>query len=129
MPFHKKVAIALIPDPDSQFCLGYRKDAQAWSFPGGHLDEGEDPYAAVCREVKEEVGLEVTNAKLVMAGTNKAGIMLYLFVCKTEGQIDCSQDPDEEFEYAEYCDPWDHLENLYIPVQKNIAIKYLASLI
>lgn len=27
-----------------------------WAAPGGHVDEGETPYQAACREMKEEVG-------------------------------------------------------------------------
>jgi ADP-ribose pyrophosphatase YjhB (NUDIX family) len=33
---------------------------EVWSLPGGGLDHGEDPRAAVVREVREETGLEVT---------------------------------------------------------------------
>ncbi len=30
-----------------------------WSVPGGAIDAGEDPHAAACREVSEELGIEV----------------------------------------------------------------------
>ena len=33
---------------------------EVWSLPGGGLDHGEDPRAAVVREVREETGLDVT---------------------------------------------------------------------
>jgi len=36
---------------------------------GGHLEPGETPEEAICREVAEEVGLAVTEDKLVPAGT------------------------------------------------------------
>lgn len=36
-----------------------------WCLPGGHLDGGEDWVTAVRRELREEVGIEVTAEKLV----------------------------------------------------------------
>lgn len=37
----------------------------AWHVPGGHLEQGETPDAALVREVKEETGLRVRPTKLV----------------------------------------------------------------
>ena len=36
-----------------------------WSTPGGHLDPGEHPLACASREVREETGIEVENARFV----------------------------------------------------------------
>lgn len=36
-----------------------------WSLPGGEVDEGESPYEAVVREVREEARLTVTVSYLV----------------------------------------------------------------
>ncbi len=33
--------------------------AGAWDFPGGRLEPGEDPFAGLLREVREETGLSV----------------------------------------------------------------------
>ncbi|MBF0147824.1 MAG: NUDIX domain-containing protein [Magnetococcales bacterium] len=30
-----------------------------WSFPGGYMDHGEEPEAALCREVREETGMQL----------------------------------------------------------------------
>lgn len=39
---------------------GLKNHAGQWAFPGGRLDDGESPEEAALRELKEEVGLEVT---------------------------------------------------------------------
>ena len=43
--------------------------AGTWSTPGGHLEFGESPEACAVREVREETGVEIGNARF-MAITN-----------------------------------------------------------
>lgn len=43
--------------------VGY--PAGHWNLPGGGVDHGESPHAAVRRELHEETGFEATSARLV----------------------------------------------------------------
>lgn len=51
-------ASALIIDND-KVLLVYHKKLDAWLYPGGHIEENENPDEALLREVEEETGLEV----------------------------------------------------------------------
>ena len=54
-------AVALI-DPDSRVLLAQRPEgkpmAGLWEFPGGKIEPGETPEAALIRELWEELGIE-----------------------------------------------------------------------
>ena len=56
------VAVALI-DEDSRVLIAQRPPGKAlaglWEFPGGKLEPGERPEAALIRELREELGIEV----------------------------------------------------------------------
>jgi 8-oxo-dGTP pyrophosphatase MutT (NUDIX family) len=123
----KRVAVAIIYGPENLVLMGQRHDNNLWTFPAGHCEEGEDPHSACIREVKEETGLTVENAKLVMAGQTKENINIFVFVCKTSGNLSTKNDPDEEFQNLTYEDPFDRIGELHVPAHKNWALKYLAN--
>ena len=54
-------AVALI-DPDSRVLLAQRPEGKSmaglWEFPGGKVELGETPEAALIRELWEELGIE-----------------------------------------------------------------------
>ena len=54
---------AVIVDDQGRVLLGRRAvdpGANLWDFPGGFLNEDEEPVAALEREVREETGLEIS---------------------------------------------------------------------
>ena len=61
------VAVALI-DVDGRVLIAQRPEgkqlAGLWEFPGGKVEPGERPEAALIRELKEELGIDVAEACL-----------------------------------------------------------------
>ena len=45
------------------------RSASSWGVPGGFLARGEQPVAAVRRELREETGIEITSAELFRVRT------------------------------------------------------------
>ncbi len=61
-----EVAAAVILRPGDQFLLAQRPAGKVyagfWEFPGGKIERGEPARAALGRELREELGIEVTHA-------------------------------------------------------------------
>lgn len=61
-----EVAAAVITRPDGSFLLGQRAPdtfyGGYWEFPGGKVEAGETPRAALIRELEEELGIAVQAA-------------------------------------------------------------------
>ena len=83
-------AVALI-DRDGRVLLAQRPAGKAmaglWEFPGGKVETGETPEAALIRELYEELGIETWNsclAPLTFASHSYADfhLLMPLFACR-----------------------------------------------
>ena len=59
-----EVAVGVLIRPDGDFLLTSRPGGKVysgyWEFPGGKVEGGESVEQALCRELFEELGIEVT---------------------------------------------------------------------
>ena len=58
---------------------------RGWSLPGGAVRRGEDPRFAACREVREEVGLNIHPDDLILITNTQSGSRGYhLYECRLD---------------------------------------------
>lgn len=83
-------AVALI-DVDGRVLLGQRPEGKSmaglWEFPGGKVETGETPEAALVRELNEELGIDTWEsclAPLTFASHSyeKFHLLMPLFACR-----------------------------------------------
>ena len=83
-------AVALV-DPDGRVLIARRPEGKAmaglWEFPGGKVEDGETPEAALIRELREELGVDTEEsclAPLTFASHSYDDfhLLMPLFVCR-----------------------------------------------
>jgi 8-oxo-dGTP diphosphatase len=84
------VAAALVA-PDNRILVAQRPEggslAGLWEFPGGKIELGETPEAALVRELAEELGIAVATDALVPTGFVSHGypdfhLLMLLYLCR-----------------------------------------------
>lgn len=86
------VTAAALVDADGRILLQQRPEgkpmAGLWEFPGGKIEPGESPEAALVRELREELGIDTEAACLAPATFASAAmadgrhLLLLLYVCR-----------------------------------------------
>lgn len=91
------VAAAALIDPENRVLLAQRPVGKSmaglWEFPGGKVEQGETPEAALRRELAEELAIEVCEKCLApfsfaSHGYDEFHLLMPLFLCRNwDGEI------------------------------------------
>ena len=63
-----RIAAAVISDPAGRLLLVRKAGTAMFMQPGGKIEPGETPRAALCRELREEIGIAVTTSAPLYLG-------------------------------------------------------------
>jgi 8-oxo-dGTP diphosphatase len=87
------VTAAVVTDGGRVLITQRKKEASQglkWEFPGGKVEEGEDPEHCVVREIKEELNMDVEVRdifKVVMHRYKDRNILLLAYLCRHTGGV------------------------------------------
>lgn len=89
-----------------------------WEFPGGKLEPGEEPPAALIRELQEELGIDTEESCLAPLSFNALdGLLILLFVCRKYKGIPAPL----EGQSLEWARPEDLLTYDLVPADRSLA--------
>ncbi len=98
---------------DAQVLLGRRAKGpfrDAWEVPGGFVERGEHPAEAACREVREELGIDIVLTGLIGIyledSASGEALQVTVYEASTDS-VEATPDPDEVNGWA-----WFARENL-----------------
>lgn len=96
-----QVSAAAILDADGRVLLAQRPEGKAmaglWEFPGGKIEAQETPEAAMIREIKEELGVQICEhcfapLSFVSHAYERFHLVMFLFVVnRYEGVIQANE--------------------------------------
>lgn len=115
-----KIRVAGIVPINGGFVLMHRKNVirnkdyqEYYTFPGGHLEEGETLEEGVIREIKEEFGIHVKVVrKLYELENNRVNMREYFFLCEyVDGEFGTG-DGEEFSNNPEYKDNGEYIPEI-----------------
>ncbi len=104
---HEHIAVAniFIENSKGEFLIQKtsKEKGGLFSTTGGHVDSGETPYTTIVREVKEEIGIDISKEKIIDYGFLLYDMPLrYLFYLKKDINIKDVDVQKEEVDYVKY---------------------------
>jgi len=113
----RRVAAAILIDSGGRMLIAKRPEggslAGFWEFPGGKVEETEEPLEALERELREELGISGVRGELIRSERNTYGPdrfeVDYFIVKEWSGRVASSHYADLRWVSPSELDRYDHL--------------------
>ena len=93
-------AFGTIMNERGEILLCHRRDLDLWNPPGGRVEDGESPWHAVVREIREEAGVDAEVVRLASVSWKpRTREIVFQFVCRIVGGDLCTTDESDDFRY------------------------------
>jgi 8-oxo-dGTP diphosphatase len=96
-----RVVVNAVTTHRGKILLGKKEEKEGhpisgeWHFPGGHIDQGEEPEEAVKREIKQETGLEVEVHQIVDVTSNTGSDYPFQVIYHAEADSEDAEAQDD----------------------------------
>ena len=89
-----RIAVSALIFDGERILLALRRDIDWWNLPGGGMEIGETVDEALCREVREETGLEIEVGQLVgvYSKPQKQEVVLSFLCNMTGGKLTATEE-------------------------------------
>lgn len=125
-----RAAIVLLNEDKIALIERHRQGRHYFTFPGGHIEEGESPEQAALREAEEELGLRVTIQRLLAIIWWQGQPQYYYLVKADEGVFGVGKGEEMQGIHPEkgsYTPVWMRVEDLlYQPVLPRSMAEFVA---
>lgn len=110
---------------DGKFLMVQDAHDKRWEFPGGKVEYGESPHAALQREIREEIGIGITIHEPIgfcWSITSEREIVATVMRCTPASlSIDTTQNPaDEDICSVRFFTKEEFLEHRYVAAHHNV---------
>jgi len=125
---YRRYSIVYVKDCQDRVLMGRRRDSDKFTNPGGGANKNECSAECAAREFKEETGVNLESLNLIKVFLTDEKNLIYMYegFLPEEYEFDTTEDPDQEVETWEWVDPFDIIDELHIPVEKNVIVQYWA---
>lgn len=130
---YRFVTIVVTNPRNDKILMGRRNDDDAWTFPGGKVENNETLEDGAKRELLEETGITAKTLRSIgskrVSSRDGKPILVYVYGFEGDPETTTEMDPDEEVQEWKWIDKVNDFpkikDNLHVPLSRNAVVGLL----